>query len=217
VRVVCKEDGGVGTDVGSFSCWWCCFSSLSLSLSLSSLSLSSLSSLSLSLLSLSLLSLLSLLASTTGRMEKCTAWESRLNQKVKSKNDELLAKENDIKDKDASLGQAVEDALGPIRTSSDGKKSKMKSAAAAAAASLNADSEGITVEDVEDEDEDEMMDESGDEERRRRRRRRRLLHDDEEKEESDDQEAKRLYDQECHATNGHTLLDLGVVSHPTNE
>jgi hypothetical protein len=141
-----------------------------------------------------------------------------LNQKVKSKNDELLAKENDIKDKDASLGQAVEDALGPIRTSSDGKKSKMKSAAAAPA-SLNADSEGITVEDVEDEDEDEdeheMMDESGDEERRRRRRR--LLHDDEEKEESDDQEAKRLYDQECHATNGHTLLDLGVVSHPTNE
>ena len=147
-------------------------------------------------------------------MEKCTAWESRLNQKVKSKNDELLAKENDIKDKDASLGQAVEDALGPIRTSSDGKKSKMKSAAAAPA-SLNADSEGITVEDVEDEDEDEdeMMDESGDEERRRRR----LLHDDEEKEESDDQEAKRLYDQECHVTNGHTLLDLGVVSHPTNE
>jgi hypothetical protein len=113
---------------------------------------------------------LSLLASTTGRMENCTAWESRLNQKVKSKNDELLAKENDIKDKDASLGQAVEDALGPIRTSSDGKKSKMKSAAAAPA-SLNADSEGITVEDVEDEDEDEdeneMMDESGDEERRR--------------------------------------------------
>ena len=202
MRVVCKEDGGVGTDVGGvvFPLW-----SLCLSLSLS--------------LSLSRSRSLSLLASTTGRMEKCTAWESRLNQKVKSKNDELLAKENDIKDKDASLGQAVDDALGPIRTSSDGKKSKMKSAAAAPA-SLNADSEGITVEDVEDEDEDEdeneMMDESGDEERRRRRRRR-LLHDDEEKEESDDQEAKRLYDQECHATNGHTLLDLGVVSHPTNE
>jgi hypothetical protein len=122
------------------------------------------------------------------------------------------------------LGQAVEDALGPIKDGVKKKSKKLKSTMSSSSSNSNhfkeedddkvddGDDDGITVEDYDDDDDDDDDDDESSESDSKERRRRRLLHSEYEDDLSSKEKAKRIYDQECHEGNSKTLIDLGVVN-----
>ena len=139
------------------------------------------------------------------RMERCT---STLDAKQSERADLDFDISEEQFESDAEMGQSINDALGPSKvdrgTIKKNKKHKKHTKR------NEEDSDGITVEDVDEEEE---------EEENNRRRRRRLLHSKrkhkhhhKEEEEEDQDDGKNDDYLKCSQTRDKTLIDLGVVN-----
>ena len=149
------------------------------------------------------------------RMERCTS--SKRDTQSERADDEYEYDE-EMKERDAKMGQAVEDALGPSRAQENSESASSTSLKSKQKSKKNDD------DDDDDDDEEEMEDEEdedGEDRRRRRRRRRRLLHTTKRsknhhhrkhhhKRHNDDDE--KVDDLKCEDTASKTLIDLGVVN-----